>query len=118
MTSMSCSVRVRAWKCEAAHDRPSSCSRPRNDPMTTLARHFFFVFLVAPFVSAAGLVACDGSSSDQPVVSDNAATNTDTSSQEKLICDAYASRSACQDGAIPCEAYDKCIYGKVMLLAA
>jgi hypothetical protein len=35
-----------------------------------------------------------------------------------LICDAYASRSACPNGAIPCDDGVKCIFGKVMLPAA
>src|SRR3712207_1465027 len=52
--------------------------------------------------------------SDGRAPSDSAA-NSDASSQEKLICDAYASRSACNGGAIPCDEDDKCIYGRVML---
>jgi hypothetical protein len=47
--------------------------------------------------------------------SNDSGSDADTSSQEKLICDAFASRSACPGGALPCDDDVKCIYGKVML---
>jgi hypothetical protein len=116
--------------------------------MKTFARSHLFLGFLTVSLFAAGLFACDGSSNDDPPAGSNdagpdtspstpdgggdaaadgaqdapadtdAASSPDASSQEKLICDAYASRSACSGGAIPCEADDKCIYGKVMLFAA
>jgi hypothetical protein len=56
---------------------------------------------------------------DAGVDGDGAASKSDAStSQEKLICDALASRAACPGGAVACSASTKCIYGKVMLPAA
>lgn len=65
--------------------------------------------------ASTGETSTDGSSvpSDRDAASANA--DADTSSQEKLICDALASRSACPDGAVACEADIKCIYGRLML---
>jgi hypothetical protein len=65
------------------------------------------------------LVAACGGSTETPTATD-AGTDSATAAgnQEKMICDALASRSACPDGALTCEEDAKCIYGRVMLPAA
>jgi hypothetical protein len=63
--------------------------------------------------------AADGATSNADAASgpgDAASTpGADAAAQEKLICDALASRSACPDGAVECEDDIKCIYGRLML---
>lgn len=59
--------------------------------------------------------------SDSATGTDSAASSdapADAGSQEALICNALASRSACPGGALPCEEDAKCIYGRLMLPAA
>ena len=75
----------------------------------------------------AGATTDAATSTDSATASDTA-TGTDSAtpsdaradagSQEALVCDALASRSACPGGALPCEADAKCIYGRLMLPAA
>lgn len=76
-------------------------------------------------VADAGSVNSDGSVSPNndagTTPSDSGAPQSEdaaTTAQEKLICDALASRSACAGGAVPCGAVEKCVYGKVMLAEA
>ena len=68
------------------------------------------------------IVALGCSSGESTSATTDAATDTattvDAAGQEKMICDALASRSACPGGALECSAEAKCIYGRVMLPAA
>jgi hypothetical protein len=66
------------------------------------------------------LAACGGEtapSSPADAATDSAMT-ADAAGQEKMICDALASRSACSGGAVACTADIKCIYGRLLLPAA